>query len=236
MVEKETKFASAMRNNEKKHFRNEDLQAGVDFETALKLGCFYKEFMYYAVAYSTPKGIACRISAKERTMQQFVYKSLEEGLYPTPIKQHIQRLAAPSGQESSIKIKVKKEAARKIFDLYNETYFQCLSKLTAVAASDDALPLLLKWQEQLEGIYDKELLDLFQGLIYTALESKVLSMPYYLELMRWIDRIYRELESDIIPKKQYKKTMSAFAYTKDKIAWNYFLMQRKRYPLSLIHI
>ncbi|MBO5140729.1 MAG: hypothetical protein J6B76_08775, partial [Peptococcaceae bacterium] len=77
MAERDHKFASAMQENEKKFFHNKDLQAGVDFETAMKLGCFDKEFMYFASAYMTDKGIACRVSAKERRMQHFLYDAVE---------------------------------------------------------------------------------------------------------------------------------------------------------------
>lgn len=226
MADKETRFASAMRQNERKHFRNEDLQAGVDFETALKLGCFDREFMYFVTAYSTPKGLACRISAKEHLLQRFVQDALEEGLYPTPVKRYIRRLPAPSGEEAAIKARVKKEAARQIFALYDETYFQALAQLTATQESDSAWPLLRQWQEALEGIYNREWLDLYQGLLYTALESKVLSVRHYLELKGWLKTIDKQLEDDIIPKSQYKKTMAAFAYTRDDIQWQYFFDAR----------
>ncbi len=222
MAEREQRFVSAMRENEKKHFHNEDLQAGLDFETALKLGCFDKEFMYFATAYMTDKGIACRVSAKERRMQHYVHDSVEQGIYPTPIKQYIRRLPAPSGHETKIREQVKKEAAEKVFELYNDTYFTCLSKLANVEANDNAYELLLEWQDQIEGLYDRELLDLYQSLVHEALESKVLHIRSYLELKKWINNVYKELESDIIPKGQYKKTMVAFAYTMDGNEWKYF--------------
>ncbi len=222
MTEQEHKFSSAMRNNVRKHFHNEDLQAGVDFEKAWKLGCFDKEFMYYVVAYETEKGITCRVSAKEHRMQDFVYTAVEQDLYPTPIKQYIRRLPAPSGHETKIKELVKKEAARKILEQYNDIYFSCLSKLTSIEPCNTAYELLLQWQEQLEGLYDRELLNLFQGLVYEGLKSKVLHIRSYLELKKWIDNVYKQLESDIIPKGQYKKTMTAFAYTKDGMTWKYF--------------
>jgi len=221
MVEKEHKFTSAMRENEKRHFHNEDLQAGVDFETALKLGCFDKEFLYYAVAYQTNQGIACQVSSKERNIQQFVHKAVEDGLYPTPIKQYIRRLPAPSGQESNIKKQIKKDAAKKVFDLYSETYFEALSKLSSIEANDVAYELLKDWQSQLEGIYNRELLILFEGLVHTAFESKILSSRNYFSLQKWITNVYKQLESDIVPKGQYKKNMAAFAYSKDLVNWSY---------------
>lgn len=222
MAEREQRFVSAMRDNEKKHFHNEDLQAGLDFETALKLGCFDKEFMYFAVAYETEKGLACRVSAKERRMQHFMYDAVEHGIYPTPIKQYIRRLPSPSGHETKIREQVKKEAAEKVFELYNDTYFACLSKLANIEANDGAYELLLDWQDQLEGLYDRELLDLYQNLVHEALESKVLTMRSYLALKKWMNNVYKELENDIVPKGQYKKTMTAVAYTKDGVEWKYF--------------
>ncbi len=222
MAEREHKFASAMRDNEKKFFHNEDLQAGVDYETALKLGCFDKEFMYYAAAYLTPHGLACRVSAKEQRIQQFVHDAVVQGLYPTPIKQYIRRLPAPSGHETEIRETVKKEAAEKVFSLYNENYFSALHQLAGIEAQDHAVEILFQWKEKLEGLYDRELLNLYQGLVYTALESKVLTVKSYLELKKWMDNIYKQLESDIIPKGQYKKMMTAFAYKKDEGEWKYF--------------
>lgn len=227
MTEREHKFASAMRNNEERHFHNEDMQAGVDFETALKLGCFDQEFLYYAVGYDTPEGIACRVSGKELRIRHFVRDAAKEGYAVTPVRTFVRRRPAPSGMETQIREEVKQEAAKDIFQSYPEEYFRALSTLNRTEATNAALPLLKNWQEELDGTYHREWLDLFMGLALTALESKVLKLKDYLTIQEWADKVYRQLDTDILPKGQHKKTMAAVACTRNGKDWKYLYDARE---------
>lgn len=213
----------ALREDASLYFENnKDLVAASEFEAAMALGCFDKEFMYFATAYQDEKGIAYRVSAKEMALQQFVTQAAAENLYPTPVKCFIKRQPCPSGQESAIRRQVKIQAAKALRETYPAAYFEALSALSMVEAANSAYPLLQSYQAELEGVYDVGQLDLFCGLLLTALESKVLSAQSYGAFAAWLEEVYKQLADDIVAKGLYKKVLSAFAYTPDKKTWQYF--------------
>ncbi len=201
---------------------NKDLVAASEFESAMALGCFDKEFMYFVTAYQDEHGIAYRVSARELTLQRFVEHSAALGLYPTPVKRFIRRTPCPCGAENQIRQSIKRQAAQALRQVYSAAYFEALAGLAAIAPNNTAYSYLKAWQEELDGVYDQELLALYQGLLLTALEGRVLSLAGYLEITAWLEDIYRQLEDDIIPKGLYKKVLSGFAYTQQAKPWQYF--------------
>ena len=192
---------------------NKDLIAAGDFESAMRLGCFDKEFTYFGVAYLDTDGRICyRISAQSGRLYKFIEQSASEGLYPTPVLRNMKRRPAPSGHEEIIKLEEKKETGRKLREIYNEPYFYLLKVLTDIAPSNAAYGMLKEKQNELEGLYDATQLQLFGGLVRTAVDSKVLTANAERELMTWLHDVEKQMEDDIVAKGQYKKVMSGFAY------------------------
>lgn len=213
----------ALREDASMYFENnKDLVAASEFEAAMALGCFDKEFMYFATAYQENNITAYRVSSKEINLQKFVEQAVTESLYPTPVKRFIKRTPCPSGQESAIRRQIKIESAKTLSKIYPAAYFEALAKLSGIEASNSAYSLLSDWRDELDGVYDIERLALFQSLLLNALESKVLTVKSYLTFATWLKEIYKQLEDDIIAKGLYKKILSGFAYTQDKITWQYF--------------
>lgn len=202
---------------------NKDLVAGGDFHAMMALGCFDKEFTYYGVAYMDTSGEVCyRISAQRKRIYQFVEQSVSNNTYPTPVLRNVALRPAPSGYEEKIKLEVKKETARKLKDRYNKAYFEALKPLSDILPSNSAYPLLKAEMEELEGLYDTRQLQLFLGLVKTAVNSKVLTLQAEQELMRWVHDVEKQMEDDIIAKGQYKKTLSGFAYENEAGVLKYF--------------
>lgn len=192
---------------------NKDLVVGGDFLAMMKLGCFDKEFTYYGTAYLDVEGEVCyRISAQRKRIYQFVAKSASNHIYPTPVVRNVVLRSAPSGYEEKIKLEVKKETAKKLQRIYNKTYFEAMKPLCDVAPSNAAYPLLKRKMEELDGLYDANQLQLFAGLVQTAVDSKVLTLQAEQELMIWYDDVQKQMADDIIAKGQYKKILSGFAY------------------------
>ena len=192
---------------------NKDLMAASDFEAAMKLGCFDKEFTYYGVAYFEESGrIAYRISSQRRRLYQFVRDSAVANRYPTPVIRYMKRCPAPSGHEDRIKIETKIEAARKIRSLYNATFFQALKVVSNTQPSNQAYELLQEQQGVLEGEYDESKLRLFENLVRVAVESKQLTFMAAMEFAAWLKDVRKQMEDDIVAKGPYKKELSGFAY------------------------
>ena len=213
IIENQKKSDSMMDMGSMYFENNKDMIAAGDFESAMKLGCFDKEFTYYGVAYLDADGQVCyRISAQSGRLYKFIEQSASEGLYPTPVIRNMNRRPAPSGHEEKIKLEVKRETGRKIREIYNQAYFHLLKVLSDITPSNGAYALLKEKQDELEGLYDATQLQLFGGLVRTAVDSKVLTQKAERELMAWLHDVEKQMEDDIVAKGQYKKVMSGFAY------------------------
>lgn len=202
---------------------NKDLVVGGDFLSMMALGCFDKEFTYYGVAYLNAEGEVCyRISTQRKRMHQFVEQSASENIYPTPVLSNVVLRPAPSGYEDKIKLEVKKETARKLQAKYNKSYFEALKPLCDIVPSNSAYPLLKAKMNELDGMYDTAQLQLFAGLVRTAVNCKLLTAQAEHELMAWLHDVQKQMEDDIIAKGQYKKVLSGFAYENEYGMLKYF--------------
>lgn len=223
IIENQKKSDSIMDMGSMYFENNKDLIAAGDFESAMKLGCFDKEFTYYGVAYLDANGKVCyRISAQSGRLYRFIENSASEGVYPTPIVRNMVRRPAPSGHEEKIKLEVKKDTGRKLREKYNSAYFAALKVLSDIAPSNAAYVLLKEKQNELDGMYDAEQLKLFQGMVRLAVDSKVLTVQAEREFSEWIADVERQMEDDIVAKGQYKKIMSGFAYINERGSLQYF--------------
>lgn len=220
---------------------NKDMIAAGDFESAMKLGCFDKEFTYYGVGYLDANGEVCyRISAQSGRLYRFVEHSASEELYPTPVIRHMTRRPAPSGHEEKIKMEVKRETGRKIRNIYNKKFFTSLKVLSDITPSNQAYTLLKTQQDMLEGLYDATGVQLFAGLVRNAVDCKALTRKAEQEFLTWLQDIEKQMEDDIIAKGQYKKVMSGFAYINTHGNLQYFYdakqevtyVEREKYNLQ----
>mgnify|MGYP005605767025 CR=1 FL=1 len=133
IIENQKKSDSIMDMGSMYFENNKDLIAAGDFESAMKLGCFDKEFTYYGVAYLDANGKVCyRISAQSGRLYRFIENSASEGFYPTPIVRNMVRRPAPSGHEEKIKLEVKKDklpqgSFLKIYNFHCNAMFEILT-------------------------------------------------------------------------------------------------------------
>ena len=123
---------------------------------------------------------------------------------------YMSRCPAPSGHEEKIKLDVKKETGRKIRSIYNEAYFTALQRLSNIAPSNLVYPLLKEKQEELEGSYDATALQMFEGLLRTAVDSKLLTLQAERKFSDWLFDVRKQMEDDIVAKGQYKKDIKWF--------------------------
>jgi hypothetical protein len=191
---------------------NKDLVAANDFVQALKLGCFDREFTYFGTAYLVGGAVQYRISGKELELRKYVEKGAVHGLAPTPALCVTRRYPVPSGKEDAVKEKVIRETGRAVRELYNQIFFDAVAGLAARPATNAAFEGLEALRESLDGSYDKQELHLFEGMLLTAIDSRVLSIQGYQALANWLEDVFRQMADDITLKGNYRKTLSGFAW------------------------
>jgi hypothetical protein len=184
----------------------------MNFVKLMNLGCFGKEFHAYGVAYEDEEGTAYRVSGKVSNLYEFVKYSGVDNYYPTQVLCNVQRKTSPGGYEKEIQKMMKKETALRLRETYNAQYFQSMRLLGMIPANNEAMVLLSEMQEYLDGRYIESELELFEGILLTAVNRKVLNTMQYHLFADWLADVRQQMQSDIIEKGNYEKTMSAFSY------------------------
>lgn len=93
-------------------------------------------------------------------------------------------------------------------------HFYALAELAKEQANNSAYQILKVLQEEIEGRFEDEKLQIFEGLCRLALESKVLTYRSFQEYADWLKFMRKQMENDIIIKDQFERTFSGFAYEK----------------------
>lgn len=184
----------------------------MNFVKLMNLGCFGKEFHAYGIAYEDEYGPAYRVSGNVSNLYEFIKYSGVDGYYPTSVLCNVQRKTAPGGYEKEIQKIMKKETALRLRETYNTQYFQAIRSLGMAPANNEAVQLLNDMQEYLDGRYVESELDLFEGLLLTAVNRKVLSAMQYRVFDTWLKDVRKQMQNDVIEKGSYEKTLSAFSY------------------------
>ena len=202
---------------------NKDIKIAQDFNTALKLGCFDQEFVYYGIGYLDQGEIKYKVSADKTILQKFYLKSASDDIYTTNIVRFDKLCPVPSGKEDSIKLQMKQQTALQVRRLYNKYYFMMLESIRHTPASDYAYALLEECKNNLEGEYDQARINLFEQLVQIAVNSKCLTIQKELEFQRWINEQYKQLENDLVKSAgYYKRTLYGFAYLDNNQTVRYF--------------
>ena len=135
----------------------------------------------------------------------------------------------PSGQTENIAQSVKRQLALNLQAAYSKYFFQQLYPFTLTAAHDGAKSLLLAQQDDLEGTYAADRLQLFEGLLELAHQGKVLTDASYDYFRAWLTDVYAQMEDDVIIKDLFEKTFYGIAYeTKDGRLVYYANAQKER--------
>ena len=182
------------------------------FVKLMNLGCFGKEFHAYGVAYEDACGAAYRVTGNVSNLYEFIKYSGVDHCYPSPVLCNIQRKTSPSGYEKEIQKMMKKETALRLRETYNPQYFQAMRSLGTIPANNEAMVLLSNMQSYLDGRYIESELELFEGMLLTAVNRKVLTAMQYQIFANWLKDIRKQMQNDVVQKGSYEKTLSAFSY------------------------
>ncbi|WP_434512195.1 hypothetical protein [Desulfitobacterium sp. AusDCA] len=197
------------------HVYSRDAQCAIIFGQLSELGCFEEEFTCFGTTY-LERGIhKYFVSSEAENVYSFIKNSYIQGIYPTPVTKYHKRCQVPSGKRDDFRQEFKLQLAQQMRKMYSLTYFEVLDRLARQPANNNAYPLLSKIQEQLEGCFDNDALQLFEGLIQMAFEAKVLDLRNYSLLQNWLRNEHKQMEDDLVIHDVFERTFYGFAYQKE---------------------
>lgn len=180
----------------------------------VEMGCFAQEFTVYGTAFYEEGKRRYMVSSDEAKIADFVQSAAHAGVFPTPLSQLTMSVVVPAGCAEEVGRAVKKRLARELAELYPLGYFQLAAALMDTAPNDRAESDLWALRQSLEGVFDEEQLQLFEGLLDLAYHKKNVTELTYRELRRWLERTRGEMADDSRQKDRFSKTFYGFVYFK----------------------
>jgi len=122
------------------------------------------------------------------------------------------RCAVPAGMKELLVQELKKELAKKLHETYLKDFFVALSNVAKDCVNNDALMLLWKEADALEGVFDEERLRLFENLVHYVYSCRKIEAVNYEKLLAWIKKEYKNMDDNLVSKDIFEKTLYGIAY------------------------
>ena len=180
----------------------------------IEMGCFAQEFTVYGSAYYEAGQRRYIVSSDEAKIVDFVQSPTHAGGFPTPLSQLTMSVVVPSGCAEEVGRAVKKRLARELAKYYPLGYFQLAAKLLDTPPNAQAESDLLAMRQSLEGVFEEDRLQLFEGLLDFAYHKKNVTELTNRELRRWLERTRGEMADDGRQRDRFSKTFYGFVYFK----------------------
>lgn len=153
----------------------------------MELKYFDEQFVYYATAYVENNKIKYRMHDKAEKMYRFFEKSTQKNLYPTEVIRYVEYKKVPSGKENDVAVEVQASVVEYMKEIYPKELFYLLRKTGAVSASNNAYPILLQWQDNLELCFEEDQITLFVGAVKMAYRAKMIDTVILQQFLDWAD-------------------------------------------------
>lgn len=176
------------------------------------MGRFEEEFSMYGCAYLENGNVTYRISPVAEQMYEFVRKSAQHACYPTRVLCHRCNTEVPSGMREKIAGEVKLETARRLRSLYPQAFFTELEPLAKTAAQNNAMPLLEELVDAIDGHFEELELQLLEGTIQLAWDSKLLQKDSRRQLEQWVAKTRGQMADDPVLETTVSRIFYGFCY------------------------
>ncbi len=193
---------------------NRDMRCAADVGRMAELGRFDVQFDVYGSAVLEQDGrIYYRATGKEEKLYDYMLQKRLEEQYFTPIVRQSRRTKVPAGMKEQLGQEMKYALLRQLKEDYEDSgYFVLMQPFFQVAANDEAMSILERYQEQIDGHFDDTELQLFLGAAWMAYEEKVLSGASYKHLLRWHNAVRQQMADDPVAADNLERTFYGFVY------------------------
>lgn len=168
------------------------------YATLLAMGAYDDEFALFGTVYLKEGRRQSFISTSRAKVYEFFEDCLEKQIYPTVVEAKIRRLRVHAGEKSQIEQQLKLEFARELGQRYSRTFLEDLQKQALCPSNNQAADILEPLRAQLEGCFDEDALQLFEGAVQYAYAGKVLTHASYYQIKDWLKR-----ERDFLTEKKH---------------------------------
>lgn len=182
------------------------------YAALLALGAYDVEFMLFGTVYLEAGRKKCFISADRNVVYGFVESCRTKGVYTTMVHRKIKRCRVNSGERELVEQNFKLEFGRELNKLYSKEFLLELQKFAICPPNNNAAETFDLLRDQLSGCFDEDALQLFEGMLYTAFEAKILKWEEFYRNSSWLEIERDFLRDKIRASSNFKRTFAGFAY------------------------
>ncbi|MEE0434584.1 MAG: hypothetical protein UDB11_04160 [Peptococcaceae bacterium] len=187
------------------------------------MNCFEQECTIYGFVWMDHDGVR-RYTTSEKLL--YIYRSFEEKTLKhyamSPIEQWTTRVVLKEETYEDTIFFLKLQLSNLLKEKYNDQYFEIISRLCIIKSDSQAEEILAQWQEEIDGYYDADAIELFEGALHYACMTKHITKERYSLLYQWIQYYKNQIGRKIQIKDNFERTFFGIAYECADHSYNYF--------------
>ena len=175
-------------------------------------GKYEEEFIVYGNCCLEENKLVYRITPQYEELTRFEEQAIYSDMYLSPIYVKMNRCVVQTGQRESLLYDTEIQLAQVLQEIYPRVFFVSLRLCATTEPVDSMKALFDALRFQMDGIFSNDYLQLFNGLVLTAYQAKLLTKDSVAEIQQWCRRIRNQMEYDIVVKKPFQRTFYGIAY------------------------
>lgn len=171
-----------------------DVSSAEMVRSLAEMNCFEQDCTVYGYSWKSETGKRMyRMSEDALLIRQSFESHLLHAYAMTPLQSWTRKAIIKEETKEDLFLSLKLELAGQLRSDFNEVYFSGLQNILKASGDNQAEPLLLQWQEELDGYFEEERLQLFAGAVTIAYVTKHLQKWRYQQLMQWIGQTKKQM-------------------------------------------
>lgn len=205
-----------------------DFKVAEDVGKMMELRRFEVEFEIFGTVYWQDGKRHYLVSKSEDTLYYQLEPLALQDTYPLALQTWHESALVPAGWDEEIEQTIKVHFCHSLHDIYPEGFWHNIEKVTEAAINDSATQILDPLQDLLDGVFDSDQIQLFEGLLNRAYLRRNLTRRSYQMYAEWLREIRQEMVDDVVTKDVFNRELYGFAYQAENGKIQYYLNASQR--------
>lgn len=205
-----------------------DFKVAEDVGKMMELRRFEVEFEVFGTVYWQNGERHYLVSKNENTLYRQMQPLALEDSYPLAMQTWHESTLVPAGWDEEIEQSVKVHFCKILRARFPETFWKNINIVTSNIVDDSATKILDPLQEQLDGLFQDDLLQLFEGILTRVYLRKNLTKRSYNMYQAWLKEVRQEMIDDVAIKDLFSRDLYGFAYQNESGHIQYYLNASQR--------
>lgn len=143
--------------------------------------------------------------------------------YPLAICTWRERNLVPAGWDEEIEQNVKIHFCKDLQKRFPASFWENINLVTLPTADDSAIEILERFQDQIDGLFNEDFLQLFEGLLNKAYFRRNLTKRHYDLFKDWLKEERQEMIDDVASKDLFSRDLYGVASRNNEGKVHYYL-------------